>query len=147
MRSRSEAGSDLPETTRGGTKTALAIGLGRVALGSAFVVRPRESMTFLGVDTATASRVSWLAQMTAARDIAIGAGTAVTAITGRGSAGWLIAGAACDLADATAIGAALTRKQVSPVTAAAMCAGAVVVAAGAVAAVLAGRRQTLHLAD
>ena len=58
------------------------IGTGRVLLGSAFLAAPVASTRALGLDSATAKRVSFLARMMAARDVAIGAGTAAAARAG-----------------------------------------------------------------
>ena len=113
------------EGRRGGRAIGLLIGGGRVAIGLAFAVNPVTSVRILGVDTATANRLAWLAQMTAARDIVLGAGTLFTSISGRGSGPWLIAGAASDLADAAALSGALTRRQVAAVPAIGIAAGAV----------------------
>jgi hypothetical protein len=109
----------------------------------AFAVNPVQSMRFLGVDTATSRRLTWLAQMTAARDIALGVGTVIAAARGRGSSGWLLAGAGCDAADAVAISGALARKQVSPVAAAAVVAVGIVASAAAVAVTIQDRRQPM----
>lgn len=79
--------------------------------------------------------------MTAARDVALGVGTLVTSARGRGSGGWLLAGAACDLADAAALTGAITRRQVAPVAAAGIVAGALAVSAIAVGAAVQGRGQ------
>ena len=121
----------------------LLIGAGRTGIGLAFAINPTQSMRFLGVDTATARRLAWLAQMTAARDIALGLGTLTSTITGRGSAAWLLAGAACDAADAAAISAACYRKDVTPIVAAAVVAAAAAASATAVSEVLRGRRQPI----
>jgi hypothetical protein len=141
-----KTGSDTPiddsRPVRRGRRTAFLIGSGRVAVGTVFAVNPAQSMRFLGVDTGTATRLTWLAQMTAARDIAVGLGTAATAVTGRGSDGWLLAGAACDAADAAAIAAALARKQVSAVASVAVIAVATLGSIAAVATVLRSSRRS-----
>jgi hypothetical protein len=139
----SDGPSDRARPIRGGRRTAFLIGSGRVAVGAAFAINPSQSMRFLGVDTGTASRLTWLAQMTAARDIAVGLGTAVTALTGRGSGGWLLAGAACDAADAAAIGAALRRKQTSTVASGAVIAVAAVASIAAVATALRSSQRSV----
>ncbi len=97
----------------------------------------------LGVDSATANRLSWLARMAAARDIALGVGTVAGALSGRGSNGWLLAGGACDVADAAAIANALKRQQVSALPAVIIIAGAL--AAGGVAIATVARRPSSHL--
>lgn len=147
MKTDSDTPIDEQRPARGARSTAFLIGSGRVAVGTVFAVNPEQSMRFLGVDTGTASRLTWLAQMTAARDIAVGLGTAVTAVTGRGSAGWLLAGAACDAADAAAIGAALARKQVSAVASVAVIAAAALGSVAAVATVLRSSRRSPATSD
>jgi hypothetical protein len=84
------------------------IGLGRVGIGIAFLADPVTSVRVLGVDSASAKRMTFLARMTAGRDIALGAGT-LAARTPQSQAGWLAAGAAADLVDAVVIGAAIGR--------------------------------------
>jgi hypothetical protein len=142
MRSRSgpvTEGVQQPEPTAEGRRRGRAIGVliggGRVAIGVAFALNPVTSVRVLGIDTATANRLAWLAQMTAARDIVLGAGTLFASISGRGSGPWLLAGAASDLADAAALTGALTRRQVAAVPAIAIAAGAVGLAGVAVASV------------
>ena len=61
---------------------ARAIGLGRMIAGGGFLLAPIGSTRVLGLDTATAKRVSFLARMMAVRDVVIGAGTAAA---GRGA--------------------------------------------------------------
>ena len=53
----------------------LGTGVGRVAIGAAFLAAPALSTRILGLDAATAKRVTFLARMAAARDIGLGAGT------------------------------------------------------------------------
>jgi hypothetical protein len=118
---------------RGGRTIGVLIGGGRVAIGVAFALNPVTSVRVLGVDTATANRLAWLAQMTAARDIVLGAGTLFGSISGRGSGPWLLAGAASDLADAAALTSALSRRHVAAVPAIAIAVGAVGLAGLAIA--------------
>lgn len=125
------------------TLIPLAIGAGRAGVGLAFAVNPVQSVRFLGVDTGTARRLTWLAQMAAARDLALGVGTVAAVVRGQGSGAWLLAGAACDAADAAALGSALARRQVSPPTAAAVIGVAVAASATAVAATLRAHRQPM----
>ena len=53
----------------------LCVGAGRVAIGAVFLAAPVTSVRLLGLDTATAARITWLARMTAVRDTVLGAGT------------------------------------------------------------------------
>ena len=102
---------------------AAAIGLGRVLLGGGFLAAPVASTRFLGADSASAKRMAFLARMTAARDIALGAGTLATARE-RSGALWVAAGAAADAADAVAIAAGLRRGTLRGVGAIGMVFGA-----------------------
>lgn len=118
---------------------ARSIGVGRLVLGGSFLVAPVTATRVLGVDTATAKRVSFLAQMMAARDVAIGAGTAASVRrrsdgrprqAGRGdSAGWLLAGAVADAADAVVIARALRSGRARGAIATGLVGGAAALAA------------------
>jgi hypothetical protein len=118
---------------------ALTLGAGRCLLGAAFLAAPVFSVRVLGVDTASAKRVTFVARMLAARDLALGAGTLGGATRGR-PAGWLVAGAAADAADAVLIVAALRTGQARGWPAAAIAAGAVAAAAAGGLAALAASR-------
>jgi hypothetical protein len=107
---------------------AAGIGIGRVAIGTAFLAAPRVSVRMLGVDTATAKRMTFLARMTAGRDIVLGAGT-VNAGTGRRAVPWLLAGAVADLVDAIAIAGAVKTGTARGVPAVATVGGAAAIAA------------------
>jgi hypothetical protein len=124
----------VPRLTRFLAPDAIArsIGLGRLVLGGGFLVAPVASTRVLGVDTATAKRVTFLAQMMAARDMAIGAGTAAASTGGRNPAGWLLAGAVADATDAVVIAGALKSGRVKGPLAAGMVGGAVAMSALAV---------------
>jgi hypothetical protein len=130
-----------PAAVRGDQRrlTAAGIGAGRIAVGAIFFANPVLSVRFLGVDGGTAARLDWLARMAAARDAAIGAGTLISARTGRGMTGWLLAGAVCDAADAAVIGHALAHRRISVIPGAVVVAGAAVGSAVAVAIALPGR--------
>jgi hypothetical protein len=107
--------------------TAIAIGAGRTGLGVAFLLRPEQSTRLLGLDSISARRVSWLARMTAIRDIALGVGTTVSTVAGRDASLWLLGGAVSDAVDALAIGEAVRSARLPATKAAPM----VVLAAGA----------------
>lgn len=111
---------------------ARSIGLGRLVLGGALLAAPVASTRILGVDTATAKRVTFLARMTAARDMAIGAGTVASSTGGRTPAGWLLAGAAADAADAVVIAGALRSGRAAGPVAMAVVGGAAALSAVAV---------------
>jgi hypothetical protein len=107
----------------------LMIGLGRVGLGLGFLAMPETSTKVLGLDAATAARMTWMARMMAARDVALGVGTVLGVAYDRDGDVWLLAGAACDAADALAIAGAIRAKRLP-----ALRAGAMVVLAGGAAA-------------
>lgn len=120
----------------------LALGLGRLALGTAFLARPVDSVRLLGTDTATANRMAWLARMAAVRDAALGAGAVASVAARRTAAGWLLAGALADAGDAAVLALAARDGRVDRqrgyliATVAAIAAGA---GAGVAAARLGGR--------
>jgi hypothetical protein len=118
----------------------LCVGAGRVAIGAVFLAAPVTSVRLLGLDTATAARITWLARMTAVRDTVLGAGTVVSAGRRRGAAGWLYAGAVSDTVDAAVLAAALREGKVRGWRPQAIAVGAVGAAAiAAVAAAELGR--------
>ena len=118
---------------------ARSIGLGRVAIGIGFLADPVTSVRVLGVDTASAKRMSFLARMTAGRDIVLGAGT-LAARTPSAQAGWLAAGAVADGIDAVVIGACLRSGTLRGAPAAGIAVGAVGAAGLALLAALHLRR-------
>lgn len=111
-----------------------SIGAGRVLIGTVFFAAPVGSVRLLGLDTATAQRVAWLARMTAARDGVLGAGTLAATARGRGEAAWLVAGAVSDTADALVLAAALRDGRVRGLRARVITVGAAAAAALAIAA-------------
>jgi hypothetical protein len=115
------------------------IGVGRVVIGAAFLVSPVTSTRVLGLDSATAKRITFLARMAAARDISLGVGT-LSADSGSSAAQWLLAGAAADVVDAAVLVAALRRGVVRGLPAVLIAAGALGSAALAVRAATALRR-------
>ena len=82
--------------------SAMAIGIGRVAIGTAFGLAPEFGVRLIGADTATARRVTWLSRMVAGRDVALGVGTVAGSRRGGGSA-WVLAGAFADAVDTAAV--------------------------------------------
>jgi hypothetical protein len=103
-------------------------------IGAVFMAAPEGSVRLLGLDTATARRVAWLARMTAARDGVLGAGTLAATTRGTGEAAWLVAGAVSDTADAVVLAAALRDGRVRGLRARAITAGAAVAAGLAILA-------------
>ena len=117
----------------------LGFGVGRLVLGGAFLLAPVASTRVLGLDTATAKRVTFLARMAAARDIGLGAGTLAAGSTAA-AVPWLLAGAGADLVDATVIAGALRKGVARGVPAAAIALGAVAGAGIGIGAAVALRR-------
>lgn len=105
------------------------IAVGRVSAGVVLLVRPTLLPRLLGVDSATARRLSWLGRMAGARDLALGVGQLQAAATGAPTSGWVVAGAACDTADAVVLSEAASRGHVRRTTGVLMAASALVCAA------------------
>lgn len=103
----------------------LSVGAGRLAIGAIFLAAPVTSVRLLGLDTATAARVTWLARMTAVRDSVLGAGTLVSSGRQQGAGGWLIAGSVSDAVDAAVLAAALREGRLRGWRPQAIAAGAV----------------------
>lgn len=107
---------------------ATGIGAGRVAIGTVLFAAPTTATRMLGVDSASAKRMAFLARMTAARDVSLGIGT--LAARGSDQLGlWLAVGALADAADAVAISTATKRGVTRGVSAAAAVLSAVAAAA------------------
>jgi hypothetical protein len=130
-----------PSAGRSCRSAGLLIGAGRVGLGGAFLAFPDRSTKILGLDAATAGRVTWLARMTAIRDVALGAGTILSAAGGRGAASWLLAGAACDAVDAGALATAVRQQRLPAVRAGVMAGLAGATSAAGVAVALRAREK------
>lgn len=105
---------------------ATGLGAGRAAIGVGFLLAPTFSVRLLGVDAASAKRMTFLARMAAVRDLAVGAGT-LASRSGRGVVPWLIAGAAADAVDALVIAGAIRSGPAGGIPAAATAAGAAAV--------------------
>jgi len=104
-------------------------------MGCAFLAGPVVSVRLLGVDTATATRVAWLARMTAVRDVAIGAGAVGSLVRKRGHVSWLVAAALTDAGDAAAIVLAVRAGRLDRVRGYVVAAGAAAAAGAGVVAV------------
>ena len=98
-----------------GLLTVERLSIGRAAAGVSMVARPRLLPTSLGVDSAAATRMSWVTQMLGAREIALGLGTLVAARKGdeRAARLWLYGGLLSDTVDLLAVGAAVVQGRVS----------------------------------
>ena len=112
----------------------LSVGAGRLAIGAIFLAAPVSSVRLLGLDTATAARVAWLARMTAVRDGVLGAGTVVSSARRDGAGAWLLAGSVSDAVDAAVLVAALREGKIRGWRAQAVTVGAVAAALAAAAA-------------
>jgi len=119
----------------------LAFGVGRLVLGGVFLIRPEGSTRLLGLDAVTARRITWLARMAAARDVALGAGTVVSSWTGRDPALWLVGGAVSDAVDAVVIADAVRTRRLPAAKAGAMVVLAAAAAALGAAVAADGRRS------
>jgi len=84
--------------SEGGALKAL-IGL-RIAIGTASWLTPRVAGKLFGLDAKANPQSPYLARLFGARDIALGVGAATT--DGDARRLWLVAGLACDVADAAA---------------------------------------------
>jgi hypothetical protein len=109
----------------------------RTGIGTVMLLTPRVLPKVLGVDAAARARTSWLVQMLGVREVAMGAGV-LTADRSGGARSWALAGSACDVVDALAIGAAVRRGAVSRAWGSAVAVSAL--AAGLVGLARAGRR-------
>jgi hypothetical protein len=136
------AGSvQLARTLASARTIGMCVGASRLAIGAAFLAAPVMSVRILGLDSATAARVAWLARMTAIRDGVVGAGTVVSSARADGASGWLLAGAVSDAVDAAVLISALREGRVGGWRARAIAGGAVAAAAVAAATAVQVRRH------
>jgi hypothetical protein len=91
---------------------ARQLALGRVVLAAAFLAAPVPTVRAIGADTATAQRVSWLTQMMAVRDGALGVGAMAAGRNGDPRP-WLLGGAVSDAMDAVVIAGAIKQGRLS----------------------------------
>src|SRR5690242_13082435 len=89
------------------TRIGLALGATRVGVGVGFLLAPVTSTRVLGLDSATAKRITFLARMTAVRDLVVGAGTLASRRQPRALRTWVLAGAIADLGDTLVISSAI----------------------------------------
>ena len=108
----------------------------RTAVGAVMLLVPHVLPQVLGVDAAARARTTWLVQMLGAREVAMGAG--VLAADRSAVRPLALAGSACDVVDALAIGAAVRRGVVSRSWGGAVAVSAL--AAGLAGLTRAGRR-------
>jgi hypothetical protein len=108
---------------------ATSIGVGRLVLSGALFAAPTASARVLGVDSASAKRMAFLARMAAVRDMGIGIGTLASRGTPQVSL-WLAVGAVADAVDAVVVAGATKHG----VTRGLAAVGTVVGAAGVAAA-------------
>jgi hypothetical protein len=119
---------------------ATGFGVGRLVLSGALLAAPTGSVRLLGVDSASAKRMAFLARMAAVRDMGLGIGTLASRNTPQLPL-WLAVGAAADGVDALALAAA-TKQGVTrgPAGVAAVVTAAAAAVLGARAAVQLRRR-------
>ena len=111
-------------TTLDRTRAGLSLGALRVAVGVGFLAAPVSSTRVLGLDTATAKRIAFLARMTAVRDLVLGAGALASWRDPRALRRWVLAGAVSDLGDAVVITAAMRSDVAGGIPAVAITVGA-----------------------
>ncbi len=134
----------FPTTRTAPSAKALALSLngGRLTLGASLLAYPAPMIQLLGIDRASAARMSWLARTAAARDASLGMGSIVAVLRRRGQPGWLLAGVACDVVDAIVLMQAAQQRRVDPLRGQLMAGVAVVsAAAGTLSAVGLLRRR------
>jgi peptide-methionine (R)-S-oxide reductase len=128
----------------------VALGACRLAVGGAFLAFPVVSVRLLGVDGASAARMSWLARLAGVRDLALGAGILGAGITRRGPVPALLASALVDAADGVLVTMAARDARVDRVrglATAAAAAAAAGVGFAAVADLLRGGRAAVSEGD
>lgn len=113
------------------------LSVGRIGAGAGMLVRPELLAKSVGVDSATAARISWVTRMVGARDVALGAGTLLAARRGRHLGEWALAQAFSDAVDAVAFAGAVARGHARPLQGGAI----VAVAASSAATGLAAWRE------
>jgi hypothetical protein len=106
------------------TRMGLALGAVRLGVGVGFLAAPVASTRVLGLDSATAKRITFLARMAAVRDLVLGAGTVASARQPNALRTWVAAGAAADLGDAILITAAIRSRVAGGLPAVAITASA-----------------------
>ena len=128
----------MEHTTTVGSPTAeksrqivLGVALLRLAVGAVSSVKPTVLPRGLGIDSATAGRATFITQMFASREIALGLGAGYAVLRGGPAVRpWLLASALADGADAvTLITAARAGRTAKPGSYAAAAGG--ILAAGA----------------
>jgi hypothetical protein len=102
---------------------ATGIGVGRVVFSGALFAAPTASVRMLGVDSASAKRMTFLARMAAVRDLGLGVGTLASRGTPQVSL-WLAAGAVADGVDALVVAGATKRGVTRGLAAVGMVLGA-----------------------
>jgi hypothetical protein len=121
------ADSALPATSPADprpSRIGRSLGAARLAVGVGFLAAPVASTRVLGLDTATAKRIRFLARMAAVRDLVLGAGTLAAGRDPRALRRWVAAGAVADLGDAIVIGTATRSGVTGGIPAGAIVAGA-----------------------
>lgn len=115
----------------------LALSALRLLVGVSSWLTPRLAGRLFGLDAKANPQSPYLARLFGARDVALAWGTMTT--EGETRRRWLMAGLACDLADAAA-GAAGGRRGYLPKLTSALVTGVALIAAGLGASALGDRR-------
>jgi hypothetical protein len=98
---------------RAARRSAIAIGVARSGIGVVMLVRPDVVPRLLGGTRATAVEASWVTRMVGWREIAVGAGAAVSVQRHHPATAWLSGQIMLDVGDAVAFCAA-TRRDLLP---------------------------------
>lgn len=102
---------------------------GRALIAASILAAPVPAARLLGLDSATARRVTWLSRMMAVRDGALGVGGLDALRRGNDARPWLLGGAASDAVDAVVIAGALSSGRLKGVLPTAIAVGAAGLAA------------------
>jgi hypothetical protein len=98
-------------------KAINAIAIGRIVVGAAAWLAPRQSGRLFGLDPESNPQTPYIGRLFGARDVALGAGA--LRAPRKQKYNWLVAGLACDVAD-TAAGVMAGARGTLPMPAAAM---------------------------
>ena len=119
-----------------------ALALVRLTAGAVSLARPAVLARGLGVDSGSARRTGFVAQMFGSREIGLGLGTLYAARRGGPALGpWLVASIFADSLDAAALVTAARKEGLAPIRSYAAAAGAAAAAVGAAATLWTLRNQ------
>jgi hypothetical protein len=113
---------------------ARGLAVGRIVFGAAMLLKPEEAVRgWIGRRPASYGGTQTITQAFGARDLALGAGALAAFASGRDARDWVIAGAACDLADLVATLTADDIPLSGRIIVSALASSAIAVSAGYVA--------------